>query len=122
MCDPECRKTRDIFKFFALAADTADVVALQADGVRNTEIRIGRSRITLSGLHSVREWLGVAIHDWHRYRRAFADGVDSSHHWTRLCNRIEHVTVNPKDRACSANGNGAVISMPVMSGPVSAGN
>lgn len=49
----------------------------------------------MSGLHSVREWLGVAIHDWHRYRRAFADGVDSSHHWTRLCNRIEHVTVNP---------------------------
>ncbi|HET6426662.1 MAG TPA: glycosyltransferase family A protein [Planctomycetaceae bacterium] len=43
----------------------------------------------MTRLQSIREWLGVAVRDWRRYRRAFhAD-------WTTLCNRIERLTPNP---------------------------
>lgn len=52
----------------------------------------------LNVLRPVREWLGVAVHDWRRYGQALAEpvtaGVSPARGWISLCNRAERLTAN----------------------------
>ncbi len=52
----------------------------------------------MSVLRPVREFLGVALRDWPRYRHALSVpvsvGVSPAEGWISLCNRIEQITAN----------------------------
>ncbi|MDP1797033.1 MAG: hypothetical protein Q8K78_06110, partial [Planctomycetaceae bacterium] len=52
----------------------------------------------MSFFKKLRDHLGVALHDWRRYERAFVEPVTSGESpargWISLCNRIEHMTPN----------------------------